>query len=741
MLNKLKKNLELFFLTQNPNFQKNRNFDSKDNLNNLINYIIQSNHFKYNFPYLANKLINENFMKESKKPKIVFLKKNLFNYQISKKIYNFLLTANFNEKSFVKDFHEFLNLYKFLPYYFNYNNKTYYLNYLAILIYVLHNKKVKLNLENHTCRSEIIHWFSKKNFYSNKLDKIKKKLFGEIKFLTKKNSLFKLFNVNFFLVKNYLIIDQEIFRRLFSNEKRQINELLRYLVNIVEPFQNNCYENNINLNKINNQAIYRLFLNLIKDLPHLRHLNYGEDYSNNYFNKSNNSQLEFWSKSWGWEERYLFKEKLKRLKKKNVDNINLLMFPVDQSGAKIFAELSIKPVSANIINIVGFFGDDRAIGFDCDCVKRIVKNLGFEVNILNLNLEREFNDKNFDQLFPGYLSIFIFPLAQYANFICKYGYNFFKNRLNILLCQTELNKLSKHYLCLNNKYIKEIWAISNFSKKGLKKIFKQKTIKIMPLLTEPVINKEKKKSFFSNKKNDFIFFTSFDLRSSILRKNPHATVFAFKRAFDKNKFKNAKLIINTRYCDIEVINNLKAIINNDTRIKILNKKFSRDEFYLLIKSSDCFVSLHRSEGFGRNIADALYFNKKVIVSNYSGSKDFTLSKYCNLVRGKLIRIKPYEYDCVTSTEIFYWFDPDIEHASKLMRKVFFDKKRINVSHEFIKKKYGEKSVSRFLFKRIKILCKDKLKFNFKLNPYVHAAEVEPSQHYIDYGNQGEIKYK
>ena len=757
MLNKIKKYLELLFIASDTDFQKNRNFDNIENLNHLVTYVIESEHFQNNFNYLNDEILKKIYKFDELK---FDLSKNFsFNYQNSKKIYNFIITAKFSEKSLKKDLQQFLHLIKFFPYYFNYNNKNYYLNSLAIVIYILNNKKVKLNLANRMCRNKVIQWFYEKKFYSKELEKIKKKLSENIKFLTRKNSLFKLFNLYFFLIIFSEKTNSQILGRLFSNKENKINELLIDLLENIVTRKYTNYQKNLTLNKISNKSILTLFLNTIKNLPHVKHLNYGEDFSNVYLNKITSTHLEFWSKTWGWEQQLLFTNTIKKLiSKKNMDNSNYLLTPVQSNNYKFLNDFASKPLSTNIINIIGFHEDDRAIGFDCDCFVKTVRNLGFKVNLINLYLEK-YDDDNNDRLFPGYLNLFVLPLSQYALFISKYGYKFFKNRLNILCCQTELDNLSKHHLCLNNKYINEIWAISNFSAKGLKKIFKDKTIKIIPLLTEPVVNKKKNKSFFGIKKNDFVFLTSFDSRSSFLRKNPLSVVFAFKKAFDKNKFKNAKLIINARYADIEILSSIKKLINNDNRIKLYNNQFNRDELYSLIKSSDCIVSLHRTEGFGRNIADALYFNKKVIVSNYSGSKEFTLRKYCNLVHGKIIRIKPYEYHSITSSEIFNWFDPDIEHAAQLMRKVFFDKKRINVSHEFIKKKYGEKSFSRFLLKRIKFLCKDKLKFNLKkndtkiylpndfdpkkhltLNPDVAAAGVDPSQHYIDHGSKEGRKY-
>jgi hypothetical protein len=131
----------------------------------------------------------------------------------------------------------------------------------------------------------------------------------------------------------------------------------------------------------------------------LRHLRYDEDFLNSNFNKSNNSQLEFWSKTWGWQDQLIFITKIKKLIKKNVDNTNYLMSPIKLYIPNMFDEFGTKLVSTNIINVIGFFDDSRGIGFDCDCVAKTVRNLGFQVNLMNVNLEKKYNVKTMIKFF------------------------------------------------------------------------------------------------------------------------------------------------------------------------------------------------------------------------------------------------------------------------------------------------------------------------------------------------------
>src|SRR5258708_8695952 len=97
---------------------------------------------------------------------------------------------------------------------------------------------------------------------------------------------------------------------------------------------------------------------------------------------------------------------------------------------------------------------------------------------------------------------------------------------------------------------------------------------------------------------------------------------------------------------------------------------SRQEMTGLVASFDSFVSLHRSEGFGIGMAQAMYLGKPVIATGYSGNMDFMNHHNSYLVRYRLAELEqdygPYEKGNV-------WADPDLEHAAELMRLVFGDR--------------------------------------------------------------------
>jgi glycosyltransferase involved in cell wall biosynthesis len=116
---------------------------------------------------------------------------------------------------------------------------------------------------------------------------------------------------------------------------------------------------------------------------------------------------------------------------------------------------------------------------------------------------------------------------------------------------------------------------------------------------------------------------------------------------------------------------IQSIDRDDPRILLIDKVLTDRETKSLVNLCDCFLSLHRSEGFGRGLAEAMYLGKPVIATGYSGNMDFTNNHNACLVDYTLIPVKGNEYPFAAGQK---WADPDIDHA------VWFMKRLINEPH-------------------------------------------------------------
>jgi glycosyltransferase involved in cell wall biosynthesis len=156
--------------------------------------------------------------------------------------------------------------------------------------------------------------------------------------------------------------------------------------------------------------------------------------------------------------------------------------------------------------------------------------------------------------------------------------------------------------------------------------------------------------------------------SGFERKNPFATIEAFKKAFGKSD-EDVLLIIKFRphHYYQNQYNQLKAMTEDWPSIQLIEGHLSKEEVHGLVDNCNCYVSLHRAEGFGLTMAEAMYYGKPVIATAYSSNTDFM-----NVGNSFLVK-----YDLVATTEAYglypkgsIWAEPDISHTASLMHYVF-----------------------------------------------------------------------
>tara|TARA_B100000586_G_scaffold131530_1_gene95093 strand:- start:110 stop:712 length:603 start_codon:yes stop_codon:yes gene_type:complete len=165
------------------------------------------------------------------------------------------------------------------------------------------------------------------------------------------------------------------------------------------------------------------------------------------------------------------------------------------------------------------------------------------------------------------------------------------------------------------------------------------------------------------------------------RKNPEAVIKAFEYAFSKSSQNSVSLVIKSINGDrhLNEHRTIEKLIEGDSRIIHIQKVLPHYENSALMHCCDCYVSLHRSEGFGLTIAEAMLIGKPVITTGYSGNLDFTTDETALLVDYKLIPVEQGDYPYANGE---MWAEPDIEQAGDYMRKLVRD---TNFACSFAKK--------------------------------------------------------
>ncbi len=214
----------------------------------------------------------------------------------------------------------------------------------------------------------------------------------------------------------------------------------------------------------------------------------------------------------------------------------------------------------------------------------------------------------------------------------------------------------------------EVWGISSFTAAALARTL-MKPVHAFPL---PVVVPEVRRRTRGElgMPEGFLFLFCFDYDSVFRRKNPLAAVAAFRQAFPDRA--DAVLYIKTTNAERYAAENeaLRATVGGCANIVIRDAYLTSDDYFSMLASCDCYVSLHRSEGFGLTVAEAMALGKPVISTAYSSTLEFANESNSFPVPGRIVEIgddaPPYPSDS-------RWADPDIPAAAEQMARVYTDR--------------------------------------------------------------------
>lgn len=215
----------------------------------------------------------------------------------------------------------------------------------------------------------------------------------------------------------------------------------------------------------------------------------------------------------------------------------------------------------------------------------------------------------------------------------------------------------------------EIWAQSRYVQHMFEKET-EKPVVYMPLAVEIPDFTARTRTSFDIPEAPYTFLSVFDCNSWFQRKNPMGAIRAFQAAFPVSN-RDVQLVVkmmNTRH-EMPEYKELMRMAAQDPRVFVIDEFLSRSDMLALLDCVDVFVSLHRSEGFGRVVAESMLLGKPVISTNYSGSVDFAYEGTAYVVDGPLVELKKGDY---SEWEGQHWMDPDIGLAASAMRRCVED---------------------------------------------------------------------
>lgn len=332
------------------------------------------------------------------------------------------------------------------------------------------------------------------------------------------------------------------------------------------------------------------------------------------------------------------------------------------------------------INVVGYVRGEFGLGESARAQIRSIKAADIPHTIRNIDSSSHGNGdntfaENFTEENPYAINLLNFNAEAMPEFLDNVGADYLKGKYNIGYWAWELPTFPQEWEWLF-QYYDEIWVPSGYCAEALSVVSPVPIVKIMHSINLPEPHLTRKETIIPDSlgrethfpKDKFIFLFMFDFHSTLARKNPLGVIEAFKRAF-RNTNQDVTLMIkfsNSKHYP-EELELVKNAAKGYPSIQFIDARLPKEVVNALFYNCDCYISLHRAEGFGLTMAEAMYYDKPVIATGYSSNIEFMNTGNSFLVSYDLVKVTQ---DSGSYKKGNIWANPNVEHAAALMHYVF-----------------------------------------------------------------------
>ncbi len=333
------------------------------------------------------------------------------------------------------------------------------------------------------------------------------------------------------------------------------------------------------------------------------------------------------------------------------------------------------------VNVVGYSRGELGIGEDCRMASLALQACGIPHCVVDFSPGADVSTGASNAEFPMVAeprygtNLFCLTALETGRYFLEKGAGAFDGFYNIGYWPWELRDWPHSWKPLL-QLVDEVWVSSRHTYDAISPV-SDKPVLIMPMAVVLPPLPEKDRADFALPQEKTLFCFSFDFNSSTQRKNPEGVLAAFQQAFPAGN-EDVGLVIKSHHAGghLDALKNLEAQIADDSRIHLINKTLSKPDVLALYAACDCFVSLHRAEGFGRGIAEAMLLGRHVITTRYSGNLEFCNDRNCDLVDAVPITLSDIDYPFGDGNG---WSDPDTSQAAAYMR-AFHDTREKKTMH-------------------------------------------------------------
>jgi glycosyltransferase involved in cell wall biosynthesis len=372
-------------------------------------------------------------------------------------------------------------------------------------------------------------------------------------------------------------------------------------------------------------------------------------------------RFRFWLHAWLW--------RLKGIAGRRSTGLVVRYFALRDLPSR---SLSLAPASgAAGFNVVGFISAEMGLGQHARNLIAALRSSGFGVRTADVSYltngpcaDQRWSDLE-GKLEPGWPVIHLYNPDVGAFVIRAFGARSFSRfPRHIAIWNWELEALPPGWARFASLF-DEVWAASHFTAQAIANAIGRPC----PVLPIPVLAEESSgltRTAFCLPQDRFLFLFMFDMNSAAGRKNPHAVLAAFQDAFPVDQPGGPALVIKVLNGSVDPgrMAELRRI-SAGGRLHLIDRPLARGEVLDLQRCCDCFVSLHRAEGFGLGPAEAMRLGKPVISTQWSGTADFVTDATAMPIAARLIPVEGIHGHYVGQR----WADPDHGEAVAAMRCV------------------------------------------------------------------------
>lgn len=322
------------------------------------------------------------------------------------------------------------------------------------------------------------------------------------------------------------------------------------------------------------------------------------------------------------------------------------------------------------INLIGLVRAEMGLGQSC----RLLANeltaghisyslYDFQLGSKLLKSDDHSMDDRISEEFPYNINLIHINPDEMMLMYTRMAEECWNGRYNIAFWLWELEEIPEHW----KKFfpmLDEIWTPSEFISNNLRKVT-DLPVYTMPYCVEAPVDETLSREYFGLPEDKFLFLVMYDSNSTIERKNPTGAIRAFRKAFKNNS--NVGIVVKINNAKPRDMEHLNRMLRGCANVYFIVETLSKVEVNSLIKQVDVFVSLHRAEGFGLVMAEAMIVGTPVIATNWSSNTEFMNSNVACMVDCDFVFLKkdspPYKKGSV-------WAEPNVDMAAGYMRRLY-----------------------------------------------------------------------